>query len=56
LYRLTISSGTSSGNAPLAELRGAAESKGMGTLRGHGLQKVYDGATNIEEIVRVTQV
>lgn len=43
-------------NVPLTELRAAAESKDMRTLREDGLQKVYDGATTIEEIVRVTRV
>ena len=43
-------------NVPLTELRAAAESKDMRTLREDGLQKVSEGATTIEESVGVTRV
>ncbi len=43
------------GNAPLPKLRRSAKSKGMDTLREDGLQKVHDGVTTIEEVLRVTE-
>jgi len=41
-------------NAPVSELRRVAIEQGMLTLRRSGLQKVADGATSIEEVVRET--
>jgi type IV pilus assembly protein PilB len=41
-------------NASTAELRQAAQAQGMKTLRQAGLQKVIEGITTIDEIVRVT--
>ena len=41
-------------NAPVTELRKRAMDEGMLTLRQSGLQKVRDGATTVEEIVRET--
>jgi type II secretory ATPase GspE/PulE/Tfp pilus assembly ATPase PilB-like protein len=37
-----------------AEIRTAAEARGMVTLRGHARQKVLDGVTTVEEVIRVT--
>lgn len=36
------------------EIRAAAEANGMVTLRGHARQKVLDGLTTVEEVIRVT--
>jgi type IV pilus assembly protein PilB len=41
-------------NAPTADLRAAAQAQGMKTLRQTGLQKVIEGTTTVEEILRVT--
>ncbi len=41
-------------NAPTAELRQLAQAQGMKSLRQAGLQKVLDGTTTIEEVLRVT--
>ena len=41
-------------NAPTAEIREMALSQGMKTLRQNALQKVLDGVTTIEEVLRVT--
>jgi type IV pilus assembly protein PilB len=41
-------------NAPTAEIRELALSQGMKTLRQNALQKVLDGVTTIEEVLRVT--
>jgi type IV pilus assembly protein PilB len=40
--------------ASTAELREQAQKEGMKTLRQAGLQKVLDGVTTVEEVVRVT--
>jgi len=41
-------------NAPTAELREVAQSQGMRSLRQNALQKVLDGVTTVEEVLRVT--
>jgi type IV pilus assembly protein PilB len=41
-------------NAPTAEIREAALALGMKTLRQNALQKVLDGVTTVEEVLRVT--
>src|SRR5438132_2823928 len=41
-------------NAPSSQIREAAESQGMRTLRQAGLLKVIDGTTTVEEVLRVT--
>jgi type IV pilus assembly protein PilB len=41
-------------NAPTAEIREMALAQGMKTLRQNALQKVLDGVTTIEEVLRVT--
>ena len=41
-------------NAPTAEIREAALAIGMKTLRQNALQKVLDGVTTVEEVLRVT--
>jgi type IV pilus assembly protein PilB len=41
-------------NATTAEIRDTAVSQGMKTLRQNALQKVVDGVTTIEEVLRVT--
>ncbi len=41
-------------NASSAEVREAAERNGMWTLRKAGLQKVYDGITTVDEVIRET--
>jgi type IV pilus assembly protein PilB len=41
-------------NAPTAELRRAAQSEGMKTLRQAGLSKALEGVTTVEEVLRVT--
>jgi type IV pilus assembly protein PilB len=41
-------------NAPTAELRAVAQAQGMKTLRQSGLQKVLEGTTTVEEVLRVT--
>jgi len=41
--------------ANASEIRKAALSEGMSTLRGDGARKVLDGITSIEEVLRVTQ-
>ena len=41
-------------NAPTAELREVAQAQGMKTLRQAGLQKVIEGTTTVDEILRVT--
>ena len=40
--------------ASTAELREQAQKEGMKTLRQAGLQKVVEGVTTVEEVVRVT--
>jgi len=42
------------GSAPLPELRRAAREKGARTLREDGLQKIREGVTTVEEVLRVT--
>ena len=42
------------GAAPVTEILRAAREQGMRTLREAGLQKVLDGVTTVEEILRVT--
>ena len=41
-------------SAPTAELREVAQAQGMKTLRQSGLQKVLDGTTTVDEVLRVT--
>jgi type IV pilus assembly protein PilB len=41
-------------NAPTAEIREVARTQGMRSLRQNGLQKVLDGITTVEEVLRVT--
>jgi type IV pilus assembly protein PilB len=41
-------------NAPTAEIREMALAQGMKTLRQNALQKVLDGVTTVEEVLRVT--
>jgi type IV pilus assembly protein PilB len=41
-------------NASTAEIREVARSQGMRSLRQNGLQKVLDGVTTVEEVLRVT--
>jgi len=41
-------------NAPTAEIREVALAQGMKTLRQNALQKVLDGVTTVEEVLRVT--
>jgi type IV pilus assembly protein PilB len=41
-------------NAPTNEIRDLALSQGMKTLRQNGLQKVIEGVTTVEEVLRVT--
>jgi type IV pilus assembly protein PilB len=41
-------------NAPTAEIHEVALVQGMRTLRQNGLQKVLDGVTSVEEVLRVT--
>jgi type IV pilus assembly protein PilB len=41
-------------NAPTAELREVAQSQGMRSLRQNALQKVLDGVTTVDEVLRVT--
>ena len=40
--------------APTAELREIAQLQGMKTLRQAGLEKVIDGVTTVDEVLRVT--
>src|SRR5713101_5882869 len=40
--------------APTAELREIAQAQGMKTLRQSGLQKVIEGTTTVDEVLRVT--
>jgi len=40
--------------APTAELREVAQAQGMRTLRQAGLQKVIEGTTTVDEVLRVT--
>jgi type IV pilus assembly protein PilB len=40
--------------APTAELRELAQAQGMKTLRQAGLQKVIEGTTTVDEVLRVT--
>ena len=42
--------------APTHEIKQAALEAGMKTLQDDGLQKVFDGVTTIEEVLRVTQL
>jgi type IV pilus assembly protein PilB len=42
------------GNAPTAEIRDLALAQGMKTLRQNALQKVLDGVTTVDEVLRVT--
>jgi type IV pilus assembly protein PilB len=41
-------------NATTNEILEAASSQGMKTLRQNALQKVIDGVTTVEEVLRVT--
>src|SRR5437773_2648366 len=41
-------------SAPTAELREIAQAQGMKTLRQAGLQKVIEGTTTVDEVLRVT--
>ena len=41
-------------SSPTAEIREIAQAQGMKTLRQAGLQKVLDGTTTVEEVLRVT--
>jgi type IV pilus assembly protein PilB len=41
-------------NATTNEIRDTATSQGMKTLRQNALQKVIDGVTTVEEVLRVT--
>ena len=41
-------------NAPTAEIREIALAQGMKTLRQNALQKVIEGVTTVEEVLRVT--
>jgi type II secretory ATPase GspE/PulE/Tfp pilus assembly ATPase PilB-like protein len=41
-------------NATTNEIQDAACSQGMKTLRQNALQKVIDGVTTVEEVLRVT--
>jgi len=41
-------------NAPTAEIRDTALAQGMKTLRQNALQKVIEGVTTVEEVLRVT--
>ncbi len=41
-------------NASTGEIRDVARSQGMRSLRQNGLQKVLDGVTTVEEVLRVT--
>jgi type IV pilus assembly protein PilB len=41
-------------NAPTAEVKDMAIAQGMKTLRQNGLQKVLEGVTTVEEVLRVT--
>jgi type IV pilus assembly protein PilB len=41
-------------NAPANELKRQAQKEGMVTLRQSGLEKVHEGMTTIEEVVRET--
>ena len=41
-------------NAPTAEILQLALAQGMKTLRQNALQKVIDGVTTLEEVLRVT--
>lgn len=41
-------------SAPISELRALARREGMLTLRESGLQKVREGLTTVEEVVRET--
>ena len=40
--------------AATAEIREVAQSQGMKSLRQNALQKVLDGVTTVEEVLRVT--
>ena len=42
-------------NAPVSELRRLAAARGTQTLRHSGLQKIRDGLTTVEEVMRETQ-
>jgi type IV pilus assembly protein PilB len=41
-------------NAPVPEIRKQAAAEGMPSLRESGLQKLRDGVTTLEEVVRET--
>jgi len=41
-------------NAPTAEIRDVAQSQGMRSLRQNALQKVLEGVTTVDEVLRVT--
>ena len=41
-------------NAPTADIRDMALNQGMKTLRQNALQKVLEGVTTVEEVLRVT--
>ena len=41
--------------APLDEIRNQCRFSGMGTLQEDGIQKIRDGLTTVEEVLRVTQ-
>jgi len=42
--------------ASTEELRDAAQRAGMKTLRQAGLEKIYEGVTTVEEVVRETTI
>jgi type IV pilus assembly protein PilB len=44
------------GGAPVDEVRAEAQRDGMRTLRQDGIQKVLEGITTIEELLRVVFV
>jgi len=41
-------------NREVSEIREVAQTQGMSTLRQNGLDKVLEGTTTVEEILRVT--
>jgi len=44
------------GRAPTKDIRAKAREQGMRTMREDGLEKIYQGITTIEEIVKATQL
>ena len=51
----TASNGWTTAKAPAEEIKSQARSSGMITLEEDGIQKVRDGLTTVEEVLRVTQ-